>query len=368
MKKNIAILALAVLACTNLETPVPVSPEDGETVYTSNPLLIWQKVPEVRSYLVQISGSVDFSESIDTVVFEDTSVVILDSLELGSNYYWRVSARNAQGAESEPSAMLRFKVSEGVELLSPSPQDSTAWPEFTWKAFPGASSYELSISRLPDFKELVKDTTLTTTAYKPQDSLFPATYYWRVQGFSGGNEVSSPSLARRLVTYLLKESYFPLHSGYSVLFEYTEGSGIRDHFNNVDTTSWKQETIPLKVETSYTQGGRLYFEFSDTLLWDVGDIAGIESDSLFTSSLILGELYPRKGSLFCNWHDSALTVSFISDTLHLERKVGSPGGLYDSVSILRRPALGTVFEMHYKERIKTDSLFDWNVYIIRLLP
>lgn len=368
MKKIPAILALAAVACTRIEPPVPVAPAEGEGVFTANPQLIWHSSLQVRSYLVQVAVTRDFSESIDTIVFEDTSIVILDSLELGSDYYWRVSARNAQGAESEPSAPVRFSVARGVELLTPGAQDSTAWPEFSWKAFPGASSYTLSLSRYPDFHELFWDTTLAATTCEPADSFFPATYYWQVQAFSGGEEVSSPSLARKLVTYLLRESYFPLYSGYSVRFEYTTGSGTRDHFNNVDTTSWEQDTVPLEVETSYTQDGRLYFELSDTLLWDLGSVVGLESDSLFTPDLVLGELYPGEGSVFRSWHDSLLAVSFMSNTLHLERKFGSPGGLYDSVSILRLPKTGTILQTRYHEEIKTDSLFDWNVYIIRLLP
>lgn len=351
--KILTSISLIALSCSTLVAPVPVSPKGGAVVFSPTPEFVWESVADARSYRIEISKSQNFNEAIDTVVFSDTTFVLADTLELGSKYYWRVSARSAQGDESAPSAPAEFITKEGIQILTPAPPDSTNVPLFSWKPYPGAQSYSFSLSRYADFREILIDTSISSTSLSLPDSLSPATYYWRVQAFSAGQPASAPSKTRRIVGYRLIETYFPFELGMGFAYEYSYAAGELIMPGPVyDTSVLQTETLTISVKDTFTDKGRLYWVLSDTF-WDIGDTASVKDDSLFSLVYFMSMLYPDSGSkAFSTWHKSSYNVTYISDTLLISYVEGSrEGSFYDSIRIERIKGKGAVRQTRYTERL-----------------
>jgi hypothetical protein len=69
-------------------------------------------------------------------------------------------------------------------LLSPTEGSLTTSlrPRFSWDPVPDASGYELQVSQLPDFSNLLMDRTLSGTAYAPSaDMPADTVFYWRAR-------------------------------------------------------------------------------------------------------------------------------------------------------------------------------------------
>ncbi|TKJ42949.1 hypothetical protein CEE36_05545 [candidate division TA06 bacterium B3_TA06] len=370
MKRFLPFLVLVTLCCTGLEEPELISPADGETVMTATPKFTWHSTPDARSYSVEISAEESFAETIDSIIFKDTSFILADTLKLGQEYHWRVIARNLQGVESNPSEPETFHVQSGVGLLSPAAYDSTAWPEFSWGAYPGASSYNLTISSYADFREPFFDTTTGSTSLQWPDSLAPATYFWRVQAFDANRPLSSPSTVRRLVSYRLEDTYFPLKPGRSQTFQIVELKGfyVLGTPNEWDTTEWDTSQYTVNVDNTFADKERLYYVLSSDSFWDIGDSVGLKDDSLFSPVFFMSELYPTESAIFRTWQDSTFTVLWDEDTLRLLYTYGLHRGSLDSLIILRLPGQGVIEQRHYWERRAVLDTHDWLTSRTKLLP
>jgi hypothetical protein len=379
--KALPLAALLALFCTRLEVPELLSPADGETLLTATPEFIWHPASNARSYSVEISTEESFAETIDSIVFEDTSFILADTLKLGQEYHWRVTARNLQGDESDPSQAWSFKVKEGVKLLTPEPFDSTAFPEFSWEAYSGADAYRLVVTRYVDFTELFLDTTINITSFTYPDSLAPATYFWRVQALSASKPVAPWSVVRRLVGYRLKDTYFPLYLGRKQVYEWAELEGfyLLGDPDEWDTTGWDTTQVTITVKDTFWREDRLFYvlapssgEVNDTLpvqLWDVGDTVAIYHDTVFSPVYPLGKLYPHHEDVFLGWSDFELETFLNGDTLMMVYEKGYHYyARHDSLKILRLPGQGTVYQQYYWATLVSSDTHDWKITKMVLLP
>lgn len=89
---------LLTLTGTNIQpppTPLLVSPANGTSNISANPLLDWNPSPGVNTYHVQIDDSPDFSSpEVDAAGLTDTEYQA-GNLAEGTAFYWRVRASNA---------------------------------------------------------------------------------------------------------------------------------------------------------------------------------------------------------------------------------------------------------------------------------
>jgi len=373
--KTLAVIAgLLAVSCTSLHPPGLISPAGAEGLLTATPEFTWHPAGNARSYLVEISADQDFTETIDTMIFADTSFVLADTLMLGQDYYWRISSRTAQGAESQASEAETFYVKDGIQLLTPEASDSTAWPEFSWESYPGAVTYRFLISRYADFREVLLDTTLGSTSLAWPDSLPPASYFWYVQAFDGDQHVSAPSVVRRLVSYRMSDTYFPLEVGRTQTYNWFHGEGIFRLGDPVwDTTVWTTKQVTITVNDVTSEDNRFTWSLSDSF-WDVGNVVGVEQDSLFAAHFFMGKLYPEDEN-FRIWHDSTFDVSWFSDTLYIHfhwgrRSDGASAGAFDTIGVMRLPGKGVVRQLFYSERIITNSTNEhsWVLDSLELIP
>jgi hypothetical protein len=153
----------------------------------------WQASSTATSYQLQVSQSPSFlSPIVDAGSLTATSYNVAN-LVSGTTYFWRVSAKGDWG-ESPWSAISSFTVvspppaapvlSYPVDLATGIPQSLT----FLWATSPTATSYQIQVSRNPDFLSLDVDArSIAGTSFSIANLMGGALYYWRVcaQG-SGG--------------------------------------------------------------------------------------------------------------------------------------------------------------------------------------
>ena len=84
----------------SVQTPVPISPANGATQQAQTLTLVWQSVNFATTYHVQVSTNNRF----DTIVVEDSTLTAssrtIGALAAGTTYYWRVLAKNGDGAST----------------------------------------------------------------------------------------------------------------------------------------------------------------------------------------------------------------------------------------------------------------------------
>jgi len=91
------------------DSPILLSPENETILSTQSPTLTWGIVPSASSYFIQVS----YSSIFDDIVFEQEISqgisINVPTLEVGSDYFWRVLAKNESG-ESEWSTTWSFTI------------------------------------------------------------------------------------------------------------------------------------------------------------------------------------------------------------------------------------------------------------------
>lgn len=173
---------------TRPAAPAVVTPANGGTNIAVSPLLSWTPVDGAVSYRVQLSAATGFSPLlIDAVVTADT--VRAGPLANKTKYYWRVSARNANGDTSAfPATAWNFTtiVAGAGEPVLAAPLDGARSIQpgaaaLSWNAVPDASSYRLQVSADPAFASaIIDDSTITTTSRSVTTLHYASQYFWRV--------------------------------------------------------------------------------------------------------------------------------------------------------------------------------------------
>ncbi|MBF8296373.1 MAG: Fibronectin type domain protein, partial [Bacteroidetes bacterium] len=112
----------------------------------------------------------------------------------GTVYYWRVSASDS-GRTSPYSAAWSFTTivagagPAAPTLLSPADGSSeiSTSPMLTWRAEPGATSYQVQISTSSAFSTIVVDQSgIANTSYSAGSLTNGTVYYWRVSASDSG--------------------------------------------------------------------------------------------------------------------------------------------------------------------------------------
>ncbi|MBD3286439.1 hypothetical protein GF359_07755 [candidate division WOR-3 bacterium] len=369
--RAIALVAALLLSCTSLERPELVYPVEGEELLIANPTFIWHKVADARYYSISISANPDFSDAIDTLVFDDTSFVLTDTLGLNTEYFWKVYANNTQGGMSDASLIETFKVKAGVELLTPRTSDSTAWPVFSWEGYPGASTYVFQFSLYADFRNSILDTPLVEKTCQLTESLEPATYYWRVRALSAEDSISAWSKVRRLVSYRISASYFPVQLGSQMHYTlyHLEGKGEGwAPYALFDTTVNKSEDVTFTVSDSFRMEGRLYWVLSNEYL-DIGDTFSQTSDSIFSPIYFLGMIYPSSEDEFLTPVKKPMEVIYDSSGITLTWVTGDRGlSGYDSIGVKRVMGEGVIRQVRFISDVPDtgDDIFNWLIDSLEL--
>ncbi|MGC9772393.1 hypothetical protein [Fervidobacterium islandicum] len=155
-----------------------LSPADGEEDVWKDPELAWE-FDCADTYDVYLGKSKEDLELIAEDI-KDSKLVVND-LELGTTYYWKVVGKNRFGEAESP--VVKFTVGNvPAQPFNPYPEDG-AVDQFNnlvlrWESAK-ADSYDLYIGFSPDKLELFASDMLES-AVEVTDLLFGTTYYWKV--------------------------------------------------------------------------------------------------------------------------------------------------------------------------------------------
>ncbi|WP_170970297.1 Ig-like domain repeat protein [Nocardioides jishulii] len=182
----------------NPMVPSAVSPVDGATLAQPDepPLLEWSEVPGAKSYTVEVDDAPDFIGS-SRLTTSTTSVTPSAPLPLGA-WFWRVTATDASGQVSVPSAPSAFTIAAlpAPELVSPvnSPDEEVEDVVLDWAPVRGAKTYALQVATNDGFEagDLITDLKgITGTSYSPPGGYDNDQYYWRVRAVDAAGSPSA---------------------------------------------------------------------------------------------------------------------------------------------------------------------------------
>ncbi|RMD86334.1 MAG: T9SS C-terminal target domain-containing protein [Calditrichaeota bacterium] len=166
--------------------PSLISPLNNTTDLPGSVTFRWSSVGGAEAYHLQVSTDVNFTQ----LIFEDSTltdtVQTVKSLAQGTQYYWRVRARNAFGwsGYSEVFTFSTGQVPSAPVLLFPGDGSMDLPTEVTlrWGVSAGAEAYHLQVSTDVNFTQLVfEDSTLTDTVQTVKSLAQGTQYYWRVR-------------------------------------------------------------------------------------------------------------------------------------------------------------------------------------------
>ncbi|MCS4434334.1 fibronectin type III domain-containing protein [Aquiflexum gelatinilyticum] len=175
------------------DVPVLLSPSNGKKDLALNSTLHWESTLDAGTYRLQVSKTKDFSQNlIDQSNISETSF-ILENLEEGMIYYWRVRASNAAG-NSAFSSTWEFTTEKPLKaptapiLLSPSSGTLMNFEEVVlgWKTVIDAERYQVQVSKYSNFSQsIVFDKNTVITDQVTVDGLEPnEVYFWRVRAIN----------------------------------------------------------------------------------------------------------------------------------------------------------------------------------------
>ena len=172
--------------------PTLMSPADIATNQLKNLTLSWSSSVGTTSYRLQVSTVSNFATTVyDQSGLTGTSVT-MSTLLNGTTYYWQVSATNTAGtsAYSASRSFTTIIAAPAVPTLISPPNGATGiviYPNLTWNASAGASTYRVQVSTDSTFGTyFVDDSTLTGTV-KPIGPLASnVKYFWHVSATNIG--------------------------------------------------------------------------------------------------------------------------------------------------------------------------------------
>jgi hypothetical protein len=187
-------------------------PADGSVEATSAVELRWRSFGPADSYLVEVAEAADtgFAAPLVSTTTQATSVSLSGvsgaaSLSHGGSYIWRVTALDAGGVSSDPSAARGFSLDlPAIEAVSPG--DGAVWYDagavlLDWKDEALASVYDVEVAGDSAFSAVVTQQSVTGSSFEvPVDLVGGTDYYWRVS-IRDANGVSGPASTVRTFHY-----------------------------------------------------------------------------------------------------------------------------------------------------------------------
>ncbi len=190
-KSNMVYVKCAAAANTSAK---PAAPALKITTSAGKPQIYWSPVSGATSYSIYRSTdnkNFNWYDSTTNTSYTNSSTT------LGTTYYYKVKAVNAEGTTSD------FSVSKGIQRKPAAPSltinRSSGKPKITWKAVSGASKYW--IYRSTDGKNYKYYDCTTKTTYTNSSVTVGTTYYYKVKAVavvSGTNVASGYSGAKGL--------------------------------------------------------------------------------------------------------------------------------------------------------------------------
>lgn len=190
-KSNMVFAKCAVASSTSVK---PTAPELKITTSAGKPQIYWSPVSGAVRYWIYRSTD---NKNFDRYDGTNNTSYTNGSTNMGTTYYYKVKAVNAEGTTSD------FSVSKGIRRKPAAPSvsiyRSSGKPQLKWKAVTGASKYW--IYRSTDGVNYKYYDCTTKTSYTNGSVTVGTTYYYKVKAVAvvnGSNVASAYSGAKSL--------------------------------------------------------------------------------------------------------------------------------------------------------------------------
>jgi len=168
------------------EKPVLVSPQNNTVGFSGGITLKWSKPEGAEKYRVQIARDKNFNNKQYDLYNIPVNSIDISKLDVGTQYYWRVSASNTIGSGdfSEIWGFQTLGVPDVPNLKSPTNgiKEIGRDIKFEWDKALNSDSYRVQVSTVRDFSQMV------VNIGSVRDNFFYLTnldegqiYYWRVR-------------------------------------------------------------------------------------------------------------------------------------------------------------------------------------------
>lgn len=190
-------------AAANVRLAKLTAPVESEAALSTSVTFTWTPVEGAQAYEVQVAQDDRFADVIHRVRSSDASATVFDAFEPGHAYRWRVRHQDVHGrwgATTLPATFStvppsipgrRMRGSTVPTPLMPvagAPADATSLG-LSWTPVDGASSYNVQITRSPDFSDVDLDLPLGPSSALTLVRLLPelgVRYAWRVRAQVAG--------------------------------------------------------------------------------------------------------------------------------------------------------------------------------------
>ncbi|MCJ7520279.1 MAG: hypothetical protein MUO42_11495, partial [Anaerolineaceae bacterium] len=178
--------------------PVLNTPLNNAFTNDTTPELAWKSVAYGDNYHIQISKSSTFPPIVGLIEQEGITGLDYKPATLAEGkYYWRVRARNVNGAYG-PWSYSRYFTVDTTAPLAPVlllPADGTSkvgTPTFSWKASAGAKYYLFGYGTTTNPASIIyQSALLTTLTHKPWIMEVMIQYYWFVRAIDAAGNASA---------------------------------------------------------------------------------------------------------------------------------------------------------------------------------
>jgi len=126
-----------------------VTPVNTAVNISTSPTLAWNAVPGAISYRLQISMDSTFTSTIYDDSTRKSNSQQIAGLTNGTNYYWRVNAKNSGGTSAYSSIWSFTTIAPPVAPVLVAPVNTAVniatSPTLIWNSVPEVNSYRLQI-------------------------------------------------------------------------------------------------------------------------------------------------------------------------------------------------------------------------------
>jgi hypothetical protein len=191
--------------------PVVIAPVLNASVNSSNPTFSWNSASNAVRYRVQIYFNKTLTSQERSILLDPGETIYNPGFLADGTYYWRVAGVNQYGFEGAwtDARMLIVDTSPpsipGLTLPIDAHIEQTTTPKFQWTASAGAIQYQLQISDISDFSNLLLEQTLPGLTYTlaAAQALDFENNYWRVRAQDLAGNWSNWSPSRQFTISLL---------------------------------------------------------------------------------------------------------------------------------------------------------------------
>jgi|GEM_PF-474411 len=282
------------------------SPEDQSKDLQQNIAFSWNKAAGAEKYVIELALDAAFTSVVLSDSTTDT-LLNINSLSQGKNYYWHVSAKNSAGIAGPWSKIWSFSTyialpSTPVIYAADAVPNRSGYMKFSWGRVQDADKYILQLSKDETFADFFKSDSTTSDTVKTISGLLDEhRYFWRMQ-----------------TKNLAGASAWTKAEAFAILTAPTE-LALQINASNQAALSWKDNA---SVEDGYIierkENSDTSFNVIDTVQADISEYTDISVEKLLTYTYRVKAYTGVASSLYSN--EASLTLVGVNDNTALPKE------------------------------------------------